>query len=65
MGFIGILLLGPVLPGIVSPVEGASHNAESISEWRIKPARLDAELIEFVDQVYAAESTASSPGVTA
>ena len=40
-------------------------NAESIIEWRIKPARLDAELIEFVDQVYAAESTASSPGVTA
>ena len=31
-------------------------NAESILEWRLRPDRLDNELAEFLEEVYAEES---------
>ncbi|MFL5871614.1 MAG: alpha/beta fold hydrolase [Solirubrobacterales bacterium] len=35
--------------------QGRLVNAESIFEWRVSPKRLDDELAEFLDQVYADE----------
>lgn len=37
-------------------------NAESIFEWRVKPGRLDGELAEFIDAVYAEQQTESAAG---
>ena len=40
-------------------------NAESIFEWRVSPERLDDELAEFLDEVYAAETAESAAGAAA
>jgi pimeloyl-ACP methyl ester carboxylesterase len=37
-------------------------NAESIIEWRVNPGRLDGELAEFIDAVYAEEQAESAAG---
>jgi pimeloyl-ACP methyl ester carboxylesterase len=37
-------------------------NAESIFEWRVNPGRLDDELAEFIDAVYAEEQAESPTG---
>lgn len=37
-------------------------NAESIFEWRVNPGRLDDELAEFINGVYAEEKTAAVAG---